>query len=126
MSRFFVLPTEEVGPGGDIVFRRHPGMDGWYLVEVGGQRLGTVGQHRRGHWWGQSNAKESEFFGVKGMEGFATRYDAATFVIKTHGYWMRNERESIRMHEGSVGRLRLRIARRLEEAEDDVPWYSNT
>lgn len=101
MSRYFVLPYEPVGPGGDIFFRR-PSKDwpeGWYLLYVGEAKLGQVMKGTRGHWIGLSFNDYSEFFGVRQMEGFATRWDASTFIIKHHGYWMQNERRMKADHE---------------------------
>jgi hypothetical protein len=93
MSRYFVLPEEGVGPGGDIIFRslRTPGV---YALYAGEAMFGTV--HKIGSKWAGVSWKEhSEFFGnVRKIDGFATRLDAATFVIKHHGYWMQDERES--------------------------------
>jgi hypothetical protein len=88
MSRFFVLPEDGIGSGGDIVFKRH--VLNAYTLWVGNIMLGQVWKLRT--WTGISHAETSEFFNVHYMEGFATRMDAAGFVIKHHGYWMRDER----------------------------------
>lgn len=92
MSRYFVLPEEGVGPGGDITFRRHSPA-GCYRLFVGEAFFGLTSYLGR-TWHAVSWAEASEFFSVRDLEGFATRFDAARFVIKHHGYWMRNERES--------------------------------
>lgn len=90
MSRYFVLPEENIGPGGDIIFRKH----GYgYLVCVGEARLGMVTQLPSG-WSGLSYAPASRWFSIRSLDGFASRLTAAQFVIKHHGYWMRSERES--------------------------------
>jgi hypothetical protein len=91
VSRYFVLPETGIGPGGDIVFRKHNDIS--YLVYVGDQMLGQVSKLRYSGWWGTSyNRKRSEFFNIRQMEGFATRFHAASFIIKHHGYWMHDER----------------------------------
>lgn len=93
MSKHFVLATEGVGPGGDIFFRHHPS-DNWYSLFVGDVKFGLVIKCSiTGTWMGISYAEESEFFGVRSLDGFATRMGAATFIIKHHGYWLRDERE---------------------------------
>jgi len=93
MSRHFVLPEAGIGPGGDIIFRKcHPEYQ-WYSVCLGNEKIGQAMLDTRDRWIGLSNAEESEWFNVRMLSGFATRYDAATFVIKHNGYWMRNERE---------------------------------
>jgi hypothetical protein len=88
MSRFFILPENGIGPGGDIIFRK--GGIGW-LLYADGTLLGQLSQRNR-KWTGISHAHSSEFFKVRMMDGFATRMDAATFIIMHHGYWMQNER----------------------------------
>lgn len=89
MSRYFVLPEEGIGPGGGITFIPH----GYsYKLMVGGVYFGLV-SNLGGTWDGMSAAETSEFFGVRQLDGFATRLKAAAFVIKHHGYWMRDERE---------------------------------
>jgi hypothetical protein len=93
MSRYFVLPEEGIGPGGDITFRRYPAMHGWKLF-VGDTFFGIV-SNLNGTWTGTSWAQESEFFSVRQLDGFATRLKAAAFVIKHHGYWMWDERERL-------------------------------
>lgn len=92
MSRYFVQPESGIGPGGDIVFRRHPVYERWYLLWVGDKVFGQIMRDRRERWSGLSQADDSEFFGIRMMEGFADRMAAATFVIKHHGYWMQDER----------------------------------
>lgn len=96
MSKYFVVPKEGVGPGGDIVFRKHGGpYPGWYNLFVGGVQLGLVIDSGRGLWEAQSYGPHpNEWFGeINGMDGFGTRYAAAQFIIKHHGYWLHNERD---------------------------------
>lgn len=97
MSRYFVLPEEGIGPGGDITFRRHQPRS-CYRLFVGDKLFGVVSWTGR-TWHGMSTAAESEFFSIRAMDGFATRLDAAGFVINHHGYWMRNEREARSIYE---------------------------
>jgi hypothetical protein len=86
MSRYFVLPEDGIGPGGDITFRKGYG-EQVYSVWVGETFAGQVCKLRA--WAAVSwNKHPSEFFKVNNMQGFATRLDAATFIIKHHGYWM--------------------------------------
>lgn len=87
-----MLPEDGIGPGGDITFRGHSPR-GSYRLFVGDKLFGVVSYLGR-TWHGVSLAAASEFFGVRQLEGFATRLDAAGFVIRHHGYWMRNERKS--------------------------------
>ena len=90
MSRYFVLP-EEGKPGGDIVFRP---LSVGYALWVGDDLLGQVsnlGARRMARWTGVSFAQDSEHFKVRMMAGFATRLDAAGFVIRHHGYWVERE-----------------------------------
>ena len=93
MSRYFVLPEEGIGPGGDIIFRHHS-LANSYRLFVGEQFFGLTFINMGHSWSSVSWAESSEFFGVDALEGFATRLDAATFVIKHHGYWMNAEREA--------------------------------
>jgi hypothetical protein len=115
MSKYFVLPTEGVGPGGDIVWRKRkklsPDDRPWYYLYVGDVLLGEVAQGGEGSadsWWGCSRARGSEFFGIRAMCGFARRWDASKFVIQHHGYWMQNVRESRKYHEEALERLRAK------------------
>lgn len=96
MSRFFVQAENGVGPGGDIIFRKSKGNSRWYYLYLNDTKIGTVMKSARGSdsWTGVSNARQSEWFAIRKMEGFATRMSAATFIINHHGYWLRDERES--------------------------------
>ncbi len=93
MSKYFVRAEDGIGPGGDIIFRAAGGHEGWYNLFLDDKKLGQVIKGRDNNWIGLSNAAQSEFFGIRMIEGFANRMAAATFVIKHHGYWMQNERE---------------------------------
>lgn len=94
MSRYSVYPEEGIGPGGEIVFRKHPNVvKNWYDLYVGDVHLGVAILFMR-YWTGISyNSKPSEFFNVHSMQGFASRSFAGDFIIRHHGYWMRQERE---------------------------------
>jgi len=97
MSKYFVLGEDGIGPGGQIYFRKcHPEYK-WYDIYLDDIKIGKVMEHRirtRVSWAGLSIAEDSEWFKTRQLDGFATRLDAATFVIKHHGYWMQRERES--------------------------------
>lgn len=116
MSRFFVLATEGVGPGGDIYFRKNKGNNRWYDLYLDKVKIGQVmdTSYRGGRsWTGLSFARDSKWFNVRMMEGFATRMDAATFVIKHNGYWMRNEMDeekSLMRSEKFLFNLRMKKA----------------
>src|SRR6185312_4225916 len=93
MSKYFVLPEKDVGSGGQIYFRKgHPEYN-WYNLFLDEIKIGKIMAGHRTGWVGLSYAQESEWFGVRMLEGFATRMDAATFVIKHNGYWMHREKE---------------------------------
>lgn len=97
MSRWFVQPEEGIGPGGDIVFSKHA--TGWKVM-VGDTYFGMV-FHLGRSWSAVSDKDESEFFLLRSMDGFATRLTAASFVIRHHGYWMRDERMHHRSEEST-------------------------
>lgn len=87
------MPEAAVGPGGDIVFRRmKPAYIAYmgYSLYVGDELFGIIAPDRGRRWTAISHGKTSVHFGVRMMTGFATRLDAATFIIKHHGYWMRD------------------------------------
>ena len=93
MGKYFVLPEDGVGPGGDIIFRRyganHPN---WYRVCVGDESLGMV---HKGHapflgWIASSHNFNAR---IRCVEGFRSRMHAATYLIKHRGYWLRDEKE---------------------------------
>lgn len=111
MSRYFVLPEDGIGPGGYIVFRKR--QDGMYTLYVGDKFFGTV-HNLKWHWAAVSwNEQPSEFFNVNDLDGFATRLHAAQFIIKHHGYWMRDERERKKVEEDlRVSIFRVSISRR--------------
>lgn len=92
MSKFFQLPEEGIGPGGTWYFRKHTYYDNWYYFYVGDERLGEVMSTRKGEWSGLSHNDYSEFFGVRMIEGFSSRYHAAVFILQHHGYRMRDQR----------------------------------
>jgi len=98
MSKYFVQAEDGVGPGGDVIFRNgHPEYN-WYDVYLDDTKIGKVmetGHGSRRRWTGLSYAQDSEFFKTRMLEGFATRWDAAVFVFKHHGYWMHTERRHI-------------------------------
>jgi hypothetical protein len=99
VSRFFVQAEKGVGPGGDIIFRRAHKEYSWYHVYLDDEKIGMVmenGARSRIRWTGLSYAKDSIWFVPRSMEGFADRMSAATFIIKHHGYWMRDERSHIK------------------------------
>lgn len=99
MSKYFVLREEGIGPGGQIVFRRAHQEYSWYNVFLDDVKIGQImetGVRSRRRWTAISFAKESKWFAVRSMEGFADRMCAATFIIKHHGYWMSDEREHIK------------------------------
>lgn len=94
MGRYFVQKEDEVGPGGDISFRKGHPKYRWYRVFVGDKCFGMVmenGPRKSVRWNALSYAKKSDWCAIRSMNGFATRMDAATFIIKHHGYWMQNE-----------------------------------
>lgn len=93
MSKYFVQPEDGIGPGGDVVFRKHGAYPDWYHLCLNETKIGQVMRGRDKNWIGLSNSSNSEFFGIRMIEGFANRMAAATFVIKHHGYWMQDERE---------------------------------
>ncbi len=98
MSKYFVLAEKEVGPGGQVYFRKDKSPYNWYNLYLDKVKIGQVmdtGYGRR-RWSGLSNAEESEFFKTRMLDGFATRWDAAVFVFKHHGYWMHAERDHAR------------------------------
>jgi len=106
MSRFFVLREEGVGPGGDIIFRKcHPEYQ-WYYVCLDDVKIGQAMLDTMNRWTAISFAEHSEWFNVNSMEGFATRYDAARFVIKHNGYWMHQEKDMKASHERAEKFLR--------------------
>lgn len=113
MSRYAVLPEDGVGPGGVIVFRRGRIERTWAL-HVGSELFGMIFQWPGGDWEGQSTGPHprNDFFGeINRLRGFATRFDAATFIIKHHGYWLREEREQ--------RATRLRFEARIAELTGD-------
>lgn len=94
MGKSFVLAEPGVGPGGDIIFRKHKGADGWYNVFLDDVKIGIIMKDPCwGNWNALSHCEESKWFAVRTMDGFSTRMGAATFIIKHHGYWLSNERE---------------------------------
>lgn len=99
MSRYFVQAEDGIGPGGDIFFRRFPGVPEWYRLYVGDAYLGQVMKGRVGRSWTalSHDSNSGDLMGeVRSLEGFATRWHAAGFIIRRHGYWLRNEREQKR------------------------------
>lgn len=99
MSKFFVLAEEGIGPGGDIFFRKAHAEYSWYSVFLDDVKIGQVmetGVGSRIRWSGLSFARESQWFAIRSMDGFADRMSAATFIIKHHGYWMTNERDMLK------------------------------
>jgi hypothetical protein len=100
MSRHFVLAEDGVGPGGQIYFRRHPGSDSWYTLYLDDYKAGII---MKDSCWGNWNAvsyfDDSEWFRVRSMDGFSRRMAAAEFIIKHHGYWLRNERDDEKSNE---------------------------
>ena len=109
MSKYFVLAEDDIGPGGDIIFRAAVGGEGWYNLFLDTKRLGQVIKGHDNNWIGLSHANSSEFFGVRMIEGFANRMAAATFVIKHHGYWMRNEREERDLIEEAMEKMANKV-----------------
>lgn len=96
MSKYFVLAEDDIGPGGQVYFKKHKGAERWYRVFLDESCIGMVmysGSRARRKWTGLSDAPDSEFFRTRMLEGFATRWDAAVFVFKHNGYWMHTERE---------------------------------
>jgi hypothetical protein len=88
MSRYFVLPEEGIGEGGDIYFRHW--QPNFYRLFVGEKDMGFVVKTHIG--W---NAFSSNISGdiLNSMDGFRTRLQAGFFIIKHHGYWLREKRE---------------------------------
>ncbi|QNN99173.1 hypothetical protein SEA_FAUST_70 [Streptomyces phage Faust] len=118
MSRFFVQREDGIGPGGDIIFRKgHPEYK-WYRVFVDDKCFGIIMKdvHSRARWSAVSYAEESDWFATRSMEGFATRLDAATFIIKHHGYWMRDEHR----HQRDMARFEHRMIKNRVRAGIEV------
>lgn len=97
VSKYFVQSENGIGPGGQVYFRKGHLEYNWYDVYLDDIKIGKVmsAVGNRVRWTGLSYAKDSEFFKIRTMEGFATRWDAATFIFKHHGYWMRDERRTL-------------------------------
>jgi hypothetical protein len=121
MSKYFVIAEDGVGPGGDIYFRKDAGNDRWYSLYLDKVKIGLImdSSFRGGRsWTGLSLAKDSKWFNVRMIEGFATRMAAATFVINHHGYWMQKEEdslESIRRGEKFLFNLNMKKAHEIIE-----------
>lgn len=97
MSRFFVLAEDGIGPGGQIYFRKHRGNDRWYNLFLDDYLAGMVMKDPIFDSWNAlSYCNDSQWFAGRSMDGFATRRAAADFIIKHHGYWLRQERDSIK------------------------------
>lgn len=109
MSRYFVLPEEGVGPGGDIFFRRHSiGLPGWYRLHLDDVSLGLV--HKGlAPWQGWVACSENFDAARRVVEGFTSRWYVGRYVIQHHGCWLHNEKEQDRMH--------LQLRKAIEEAE---------
>jgi hypothetical protein len=89
-----VSPVSLVADGEvrDLVFRRHKRL--WrpdyhvYNLFVGDEYFGFVTPSHawKGRWdaWSDSQTVQKS---LRNCPGFATRMDAGTFIVKTHGYW---------------------------------------
>lgn len=97
VSRFFVLPEDGVGPGGQIYFRKHRGNSDWYNVFLDDYKAGMIMKDPVWKNWNAISYREdSKWFLVRSMDGFSRRMAAAEFIIKHHGYWLTIERERLR------------------------------
>jgi hypothetical protein len=97
MSKFFVLAEEGVGPGGQIYFRKHKGSDRWYNLYLDEYKAGMIMKDPVwNNWNALSYCDNSRWFAVRSMDGFSRRMAAAEFIIKHWGYWLSDERESIK------------------------------
>lgn len=122
MSKCFVLAESGIGPGGQIYFRKHKGNNEWYRLFLDNEEIGVVMKDCFGHWSALSNARQSYWFKTRMIEGFATRMTAATFIIKHHGYWMRQERdleESVARAEKFLVGLKMEKASKIMEGVDN-------
>ncbi|AXG66186.1 hypothetical protein SEA_ANNADREAMY_66 [Streptomyces phage Annadreamy] len=97
MSRFFVLPEDGIGPGGQIYFRKHKGNDRWYNLFLDDKKVGMIMKDPVWNNWNAiSYCDDSRWFAVRTMDGFSRRMAAAEFIIKHWGYWLSDERENIK------------------------------
>lgn len=97
MSRFFVLAEEGVGPGGQIYFRKHRGNKDWYNVFLDDVKIGMIAKDPVWkNWNALSYCDDSKWFAIRRMDGFSRRMAAAEFIIKHWGYWLNDERESLK------------------------------
>lgn len=141
MGRYLVQPDPEVGPGGDVVFRKHPATspahDGAWVLYVGEKVFGTI-LPMYGHtrtftsaprsWTAISNGKGNELIALRMMDGFASRWHAAVYIIKHHGYWLAEERKSRRDTAWAIARTRELAQRRglvFPETQPQVPINPN-
>ena len=122
MGRYLVQPDPEVGPGGDVVFRKHPATspahDGAWVLYVGEKVFGTivpqfVHSDTPSSWTAISNGKGNELVALNMMDGFASRWHAAVYIIKHHGYWLAEERAARRRTAEALARAKERTERQL-------------
>ncbi|UUG69401.1 hypothetical protein SEA_SHAM_66 [Streptomyces phage Sham] len=107
MSRFFVLPEEGVGPGGQIYFRKHKGNSRWYNLFLDDYKAGIIMKDPVwNNWNATSYCDDSEWFVVRSLDGFSRRMAAAEFIIKHHGYWLHNERENLESQKRAIEFIR--------------------
>jgi hypothetical protein len=124
MSRFFVLPEDGVGPGGQIYFRKHKGNDRWYNLFLDDYKAGMITKDPVWNNWNAiSYCEDSEWFRVRSLDGFSRRMAAAEFIIKHHGYWLHNEREtekSIKRGEKFILKYKMKQAHDIMKGAENI------
>lgn len=123
MSRFFVLAEDGVGPGGQIYFRKHKGSDRWYNLFLDEYKAGMIMKDPTwGNWNALSYCDDSQWFAVRSMDGFSRRMAAAEFIIKHHGYWLRQERDMLKTEiRGEKFLTKFRMKKTLEIMKGHEP-----